>query len=284
MEKRVDVSVVIRTRNEQEALGKTLSILFSQTYKNFEVLVVDSGSTDNTLNVAREFPVAIYEIPPQDFTWGYALNFGFRHAAGKFVVCLSAHALPGSNAWLATLLDNFNDDSVAAVMSNNLPCPDCNPFDRRGLLKKFSIPKQEISGGPPYIFGNYGSVIRKTVWEEIPFDETLRYAEDHDWALKVMKRGYKIMYEPEATLYHSHNETLNQIYRRSYMEANARKALGFQRYSLGSVLYDAIAGSLYDMGYVLWKRDNIKWFFFAPLRRIAMNYARYQATRSSCSG
>jgi rhamnosyltransferase len=279
MKHNVDISVLIRTKNEEKYLGQTLSAIFSQTYKDLEVLIVDSGSTDNTLAIAREFPVTIYEIKPEDFTWGYALNYGFKRANGKYVVCLSGHALPLTDRWLELLIVNFKDDKVAAVMSSSLPFPDCNPFDRRGLLKRFNIPKQEIGAGPPYIFGNHSSVIRKSVWEIIPFDETLSYAEDHDWAMKVIKAGYKIIYEPEAKTYHSHNETLKQIYKRSYSEALARKTLKLQKYSLSSVVFDICAGSIYDMLYVLYKQDNIKWFFIAPLRRIAMNYARYKASR-----
>ncbi len=281
MQSNTNISVLIRTKNEEKYLGQTLSMIFSQTLKDIEVLIVDSGSTDKTLEVAREFPVTVFEIKPEDFTWGYALNYGFQRAAGKYIVCLSAHALPQSEKWLEVLIDNFKDEKVAAVMSNNLPNPDCNPFDRRGLLKKFNIPKQEISGGPPYIFGNYGCMIRKSVWDKIPFDEILSYAEDHDWALKVKEAGYKIIFEPEANIYHSHNETLKQIYRRSYSEAKARSTLNFQKYSLPSILFDMFAGSVYDMLYVLYKRDNIKWFFFAPLRRFAMNFARLKAARDS---
>jgi len=272
-----NISVLIRTKNEEKYIGQTLSAIFAQTRKDIEVLIVDSGSSDNTLEVAKKFPVAIYKIRPEDFTWGYALNYGFRRAAGKYIVCLSAHALPQSENWLEVLIANFIDENVAAVMSNNLPNPDCNPFDRRGLLKKFNIPKQEISGGPPYIFGNYGCVIRKSVWDRIPFDETLSYAEDHEWALKVAAAGYKLIYEPEAKVYHSHNETLKQIYRRSYCEAYACKALNFKKYTYLSILFDMLAGSIYDMLYVLYKRDGIKWFFFAPLRRLAKNYGRLKA-------
>jgi len=278
MKHTVDISVLIRTKNEEKYLGQTLSAIFSQTYKDLEVLIVDSGSTDNTLAIAGEFPAIIYEIKPEDFTWGYALNYGFERANGKYVVCLSGHALPLTDQWLELLIANFKDDKVAAVMSSSLPFPDCNPFDRRGLLKRFNVPKQEIGAGPPYIFGNHSSVIRKSVWEKIPFDETLSYAEDHDWAMKVIKAGYKIIYEPEAKTYHSHNENLKQIYKRSYSEALARKTLKLQKYSLLSVVFDIFAGSIYDMLYVLYKQDNIKWLFIAPLRRIAMNYARYKAS------
>ncbi len=278
MTSNINVSILIRTKNEGKNIGKTLDVLFSQSYKNFEVIIVDCGSTDRTLEVAQKYPVRIYEIELEKLSFGYALNYGFQIAKGEYVVCLSAHSLPLSKDWLEVLIANFNDDKVAAVMCKTLPQPDCNPFDRRGLLKKFNIKKQEIRGGPPFIFGNYSSVIRKSVWEKVQFDETLSYAEDHDWALKIEKLGYKIIYEPEAAVYHSHNETLRQIYSRSYREACALKLLGFKSYNLFSILYDFAAGSLYDISYVILKRDNIKWFFWAPLRRLVMNYARYKAS------
>jgi rhamnosyltransferase len=111
----------------------------------------------------------------------------------------------------------------------------------------------------------------------IPFDETLSYAEDQDWVLKVIRAGYKIIYEPASEVYHSHNETLKQIYRRSYCEAYARRILKLQEETLLSILFDICAGSIFDMFYVLYKRDSMKWFFFAPLRRIAKNYGKLKA-------
>jgi rhamnosyltransferase len=274
------VTVLLRTKNEAASIGGTLEALLSQTYKNIELLVVDSGSTDKTLEIARKYPVRIYKIPSSDFTFGYSLNFGFRHAAGVYVACLSAHALPATNDWLEILMSNVNNDRVAAVMSNTVPFPDCNPFDRRGLIKKYTIAKQDIFEGEPYIFSNSCSLIRKRIWDQVPFDESLIASEDHDWIRKVIKLSYRIVYDPAAKVYHSHNETLKQIYDRYYREAYANNLLRLQRYPLSRILFDMVAGSLYDIMYVLVKRDNVKWIFFAPFRRFAMNLGRYRATRN----
>ena len=274
-----DVSVVIRAKNEGEYIAKTLSLLFSQTIKNLEVIIVDSGSTDNTLSEAEKYPVKIIKIKPEEFTWGYALNYGFEKANGEYVICLSAHALPTSDRWIEILINNFSDEKVAAVASNMLPLPDCNPFDRRGLLKKYNIKKQVLNEGPPYIFSNSCSAIRKSAWSKVHFDERLLAVEEEDWARKARSAGYKIIYEPEAKAYHSHNETLKQIYKRFYELTDAWMLLGFEKYSLLKIIYDLLAGSAYDMLYVLYKRDHLKWFFFAPLRRFAINYARFKASR-----
>jgi glycosyltransferase involved in cell wall biosynthesis len=271
------VSIVIRTKNEAESIGKTLSVLFSQTYRNIEVIIIDSGSTDDTLEIARKFPVRIYEIKPEEFTWGYSLNYGFQRANGEYVICLSAHSLPLSKDWIEKMIANFEDSSVAAVMCKTLPWPDCNPFDRRGLLKKFNMPRQEIPERPLFIFGNVSSAIRKSVWEKIHFDERLQYCEDEDWRRKVKAHNYKVIYEPEAEVYHSHNESLRQIHKRAYQFASAAHSLGFLKITLAGIMFDFVAGSIYDMAYVLIKRDHIKWFFFAPLRRFAINYARLKS-------
>jgi len=276
----VDVSILIRTKNEEKYIGKTLEAVFSQELDNFNVLIVDSGSTDGTLEIAKKYPVEIYKIKPEEFTWGYSLNYGFRLTKGKIVVCLSAHSLPLSDDWLATIIANFSDENVAAVMCNTLPWPDCNPFDRRGLLKKFNMPKHDLSGGPPFIFGNVSSAIRKSVWEKVHFDEELSYCEDEDWMRKVKKLNYKVIYEPAAKVYHSHNETLSQIYKRTYNFAFAAQSLKLQDFTVYSILFDLVAGCAYDMAYVLIKRDNVKWFFFAPMRRFAMNLAKFKAGRA----
>jgi len=273
----IDFSILLRTKNEQDYIGRILDAFQSQTYKNYEVIIVDSGSTDRTLEIAEKYPVRIYRINPEDFTYGFSLNYGFERARGKYVVCLSGHALPQSRDWLSSIISNFNDEKVAAVMCKTIPWPDCNPFDRRGLLKKYNNHRREITEGPPFIFSNSSSVIRKDIWKRIHFDETLSYSEDVDWARKVGALNYKIIYEPDAKVYHSHNESLKQIYRRFYRESHALKTLNCKKYSILEIFYDLVAGSIYDMIYVLVKRDHIKWFFFAPLRRFAMNYARFRS-------
>ncbi|MBI5739139.1 MAG: glycosyltransferase [Nitrospirae bacterium] len=274
------VSILIRTKNEGRCIGQTLEAIFSQTYKDVEVLIIDSGSADNTLETARRYPVKIHEIKPEDFTWGYSLNYGFRRAEGEFVICLSAHALPLSVNWIETLIADFDDDRVAAVMCKAVPWPDCNPFDRRGLLRKFNIEKQEIKEGPPFLFGNTSCAVRKAAWEKVNYDESLSYCEDQDWLGKVRKLNYTAVYEPAAEVYHSHNETLKQIYKRHYQEAGALKKLGLRDHTFLDILIDSVAGSIYDMLYVLIKMDGPKWFFFAPLRRFTINYARFKSYRN----
>lgn len=281
--KEIDVSILIRTKNEEKYIIKVLDSVFSQSFKNFEVIIVDGGSTDKTLEIAKGYPVKVLEIKPNDFTFGYSLNLGFQHTAGKYIASLSGHASPLSEDWLKIAISNFSDHNIAAVMCKTLPWPDCNPFDRRGLLKKYGIPKQVFAKGPPFIFSNSSSVIRKIVWEKIHFDETLTASEDEDWAEKARKLNYKIIFEPSAEVYHSHNWTLKQIYRRAYneersIEQRSSEAPELKPCTLTSLFfYDLFLGSVYDMFNVLIKRDGLKWFFHAPLRRLAMAYGKFSS-------
>src|SRR3989344_1548655 len=103
-----EVAIVIRARNEERWIGAVLNALFKQTYKNFEVIVVDSGSRDKTLEIARKFPVKIFSIPYENFSYPYALNFGIsKSSAIKYIVVLSAHSIPISDTWLKDGLENF---------------------------------------------------------------------------------------------------------------------------------------------------------------------------------
>src|SRR5574340_1746904 len=95
------ISIVIRCRNEEEYIGQTLKSIYSQQIDiPYEVIIVDSGSTDSTLTMARQYAVRILQILPESFTFGYALNYGIAQARGAIIVNLSAHCLPTDTGWL----------------------------------------------------------------------------------------------------------------------------------------------------------------------------------------
>jgi rhamnosyltransferase len=104
----LDVSIVIRAKNEARFIGETLAAIGRQEgVGQVEVIVVDSGSTDGTQDIVRGYPARLIEIPPETFTYGRALNLGVAAARGGVVVSLSAHSLPAHERWLANLVRNF---------------------------------------------------------------------------------------------------------------------------------------------------------------------------------
>jgi len=275
-------SVVIRTYNEGRHLRQTLSAVLAQRDVDVEMIVVDSGSDDDTLSIVGEFPVKLVKIDKAQFTYGRALNLGFAAATASFVACLSAHALPFDRHWLRNLLRPFVDERVDGVVGKTLPHPDCNPFDRRGLLRQYGTGARRLHEGGVPGFANANSAVRRDAWEDRPFDETLSFSEDALWARQRWGRGRAVAYAPDAVVYHSHNETPRQLVRRFWAESRARETLDPHnpRYRLRSLWWDVLAGTLYDVGTALRTRAGWRWLVFAPRRRLAINLGRFAGSRA----
>lgn len=194
------ISVIIRTNNEERWISPCLSSLFAQEYKDFEVIIVDNNSTDMTLKKAKDYDVRVISI--KDYLPGKALNLGIAHSKGEFVCCLSGHCIPVNSKWLGNLLRNMDEDDVAGVYGRQEPMAYTSDLDKRDLLNIFGLDKRVQRKDS--FFHNANSMIRRSVWEKVPFDETVMGIEDRVWAEEVLKRGYKIIYEPEASVYHYH--------------------------------------------------------------------------------
>ncbi len=208
------VSIIIRTKNEARFIGETLAAIFEQdTDLAFEVIIIDSGSTDATLDVARGFKVRLYEIEPSQFTYGYALNYGRKLAPGPYVVNLSAHCKPVDDKWLAKLLAPLvSDPSIAATYGKQVPIKGCNPLEERKMIAAFTL---HGDGTLRVKFSNSNCAIRKSVCETYPFDEKAAFAEDFIWS-QVLPAEYKIKYVADAAVYHSHPLKFRFWTRRSY--------------------------------------------------------------------
>lgn len=194
------ISIIIRTKNEERWIVQALNAVFSQDYKDFEVIIVDNNSTDKTLEKAKKFKVKIVSL--DNYLPGLALNVGIRASKGEYIACLSAHCLPVNNKWLVNLLRNFNAPDIAGVYGRQEPMPFSSDFDKRDLLIAFGLDKKiQVNDS---FFHNANSLVRRDLWEKFPFDEHVPNIEDRVWARQVMETGYKIIYEPEASVYHYH--------------------------------------------------------------------------------
>lgn len=196
------ISVIIRTKNEEEWIEKCLTAIENQDYSNVETIIVDNESTDKTLDIAETFDCKITNISDEEFTYGRALNMGMKISKGEYLACISAHCIPLNNRWLDAYLNNFTDNDIAASYGRQEPLPDSSDFDKRDLWTTFGQEKKVQK--KDYFFHNANSMIRRDVWEKIPFDEDLSGVEDRAWAKKVIEEGYKIIYEPKASVYHKH--------------------------------------------------------------------------------
>ena len=189
-----------RTRNEERWISACLRIVMDQAYPSFEVILVDNRSSDRTVARARAFDVRVIDI--EEYLPGKALNAGIRASTGDVIVCLSGHCVPTSRSWLGTLIRNLEDESVAGVYGRQQPLSYSTPRDKRDLLTIFGLDRRVQRRDS--FFHNANSAMLRARWEELPFDETVTNIEDRVWAKHMLDRGYCLVYEPEAGVYHYH--------------------------------------------------------------------------------
>jgi rhamnosyltransferase len=209
-------SIIIRARNEAEHVGRVLAAIASQTVKPAEIVFIDSGSTDNTVSIARRHRVRLFTMRPEDFSYGGALNFGVQRAEAPIVVFLSAHAVPATSHWLEALLAPFHDEKVAAVFGRQLPYPYSNPLEALEIRRAYGTRPRRYRKNPP--FSNANAAVRRRLALSRPFNERVTYAEDRMWAREVSEEGFTIAYVPRAAAYHSHNETFREVFLRQRRE------------------------------------------------------------------
>jgi rhamnosyltransferase len=219
----VRASIVIRCYNEAQHIGRLLEAIGRQTLKDLEIIVVDSGSTDETRTIASHYPVKLLSIRPEEFSFGRSLNLGCAAAQGEFVIAASAHVYPVGSDWIERLLNPFHDPRVALVYGKQRGDEHTKYSEHRLFARWFpdvSNPAQEH----PFC-NNANAALRRSLWLQMPYNETLPGLEDLDWANRVMQAGYRIAYAADATIVHVHNETPSRIYNRYRREAIAFKRI-----------------------------------------------------------
>jgi rhamnosyltransferase len=195
-------SIIVRTKNEERWISLCLEKIFQQDYKNFEVILVDNLSTDKTVEKAENFPITkVVEI--QKFMPGAAINLGIRESSGDYIVCISGHCIPTNERWLSCLVAGIEKDKMyAGVYGRQEPMSFSSPSTKRDLLLVFGLDtKEQVKDG---FFHNANSIFRREVWDKYPFSETATNIEDRIWGEEVISKGYKLYYEPDASVYHHH--------------------------------------------------------------------------------
>jgi glycosyltransferase involved in cell wall biosynthesis len=216
------ISIIVRTYNEEKYLSQVLETVFNQTdCPDFEVIVVDSGSTDHTLKIANDFRCKIVNIKKEEFSFGRSLNLGCSNAQGQFLVLVSAHCIPTDKFWLKNLIKPFENPAIALTYGRQLGVEQ-SKFSEKQLFKKY-FPERDANPQEGFFCNNANSCLRKDAWDVRPFDEDLTGLEDMDWAKFQVAQGSKIAYIAEAAVYHIHEETWSQVKRRYEREAFALK-------------------------------------------------------------
>ena len=229
------VSVVIPTKNAGEEFASTLEAIGAQRNIHNEIIVVDSGSTDSTVELAHRFGANVFQVAPESFDHGGTRNFGLSQASGEFCVLLSQDAVPVGESWLSALLEPFSDDQVAGVSACMVPHGDADPMGRwetesHGELMGNFVQKYGVQPWNCFLsltreerlrvacFNNVCSALRRGVWEALPFRPG-SFAEDMDWAVRALAAGHRIAYNPHARVVHSHDRPPGYHLRRHYISS-----------------------------------------------------------------
>jgi rhamnosyltransferase len=197
------ISIIIRTKNEERWISRCLRKLLTQTYTDFEVILVDNLSTDNTVKKALDIVNDIKVIDISEFLPGKAINLGIESAKGELIAILSAHCIPVHNTWLEKLASNFKDKSIAGVYGRQVPITSSSALNKRDLHVTFGLDKRIQK--KDYFFHNANSMIRRDIWEKFPFDNDVTNIEDRVWGKEIIsKTDFSLLYEPEAPVFHHH--------------------------------------------------------------------------------
>ncbi len=216
-------SIIIRAYNEEKHIRRLLTGIAEQTVKNVQVILVDSGSTDRTIEETSGFDLEVVHISPEDFTFGRSLNVGIAHATADLVVMASAHVYPVYPDWLETLLAPFKAKGVALTYGKQRGSPTTH-YSELQIFKHW-YPDHSLPQQPHPFCNNANAAIRKPLWLDHPYDETLTGLEDLAWAKWAQSNGSQIHYVAEAEVVHVHNESTAGIFNRYRREGMAFKQI-----------------------------------------------------------
>lgn len=283
----MDVSICIPTKNGGERLREVLKAVFAQRTKyEYEVLCVDSGSVDNTLEIIRSFPKArLHQIPASEFGHGKTRCLAASLTTGTFIVFITQDAIPASEEWLEQMVNaiQIRDDCVLCF-GIHYPYPDCNILDKRDITMHFQgfgsentvyrmddPERYKREEGYRHLLAfssDNNACVRRSVFEKHPYPH-VEFAEDQIWTREMIEMGYSKVYCPFAPVYHSHNYPLNEYFCRYFDEYKGLRELHDYRMvkSVWGILPHAAKLIISDVRYIsgqpLTRKEKVKWCWYA---------------------
>ena len=215
------VSVIIRTLNEEKHLPELLNSIKNQSSNDFdaEIVIVDSGSTDKTLDIAESYSARITFIEKENFSFGRSLNLGCEFAKGKYLVFVSGHCIPTDENWLHNLVLPLKD-GVCHYTYGRQEARDTTKFSERQLFSKY-FPENSSIPQEGFFCNNANAALLRGEWEKNNFDDQLTGCEDMELAKRLCAKGKYIGYVAGASVFHIHDETWPQVKTRYEREAVA---------------------------------------------------------------
>ncbi|MGD2133666.1 MAG: glycosyltransferase family 2 protein [Maricaulaceae bacterium] len=272
-----DASIVIRTYNEGKWLPHVLDAVSRQDVNgyDYETVIVDSGSTDDTLDTASKNGCRIVHIEKDDFTFGRSLNVGCDAAEGRNLVFISGHCIPSHKLWLQRLIKPL-DEGVVSYVYGQQEGHDVTKFSERQLFKKY-FPNQSALPQSGFFCNNANAALPKRIWSNSPFDEDVTGLEDMELARRLVEQGHSIGYVADAPVAHIHEENWSQIKIRYEREAIAlQKIMPEVHVSFGDFVRYTAAGVFLDWSQALQQRAFFKHALEIVLFRTMQYWGTYR--------
>ena len=241
------VSIVIRTLNEERYLRELLEGVRQQQCDGLEVetVVIDSGSSDDTVAIAREFGCVLTTIKREEFSFGRSLNMGCEVASGDILVFISGHCVPTDDQWLRLLCEPVVNGQAEYVYGRQVGGPESRFSEGRIFEKYYPAMSRVPQAG--FFCNNANSALSRRAWLAHRFDEELTGLEDMELAKRLCEAGGRVGYVAEACVHHYHHEQWSQVKRRFEREALALQRIMPQihvsradllRYIVSSIAHD----------------------------------------------
>ena len=220
-----DVSVIIRTLNEEQYLEDLLVGIGAQKTDQLriETIIVDSGSSDRTLEIARQYKCHVEHIEKNNFSFGRSLNQGCRSATGEILVFISGHCVPYDENWIRALARPIQDGLAEYTYGRQIGGPR-SFFSECRIFEKYYPPESMIPQ-ENFFCNNANSAILREAWERLYFDEELTGLEDLELAQRLMKSQGRVAYCADSVVIHHHSETWPKVRRRFEREAIAMQKI-----------------------------------------------------------
>ncbi|PIQ24153.1 glycosyltransferase [bacterium (Candidatus Blackallbacteria) CG17_big_fil_post_rev_8_21_14_2_50_48_46] len=266
------LSIIIRSKNSAETLAEVLKALAAQTVQDFELIVADSGSQDQTLEWLAAYPHQLLKIQAQDYFPGKVLNQAASMARGEILVFLNSDVVMLDQDTLAELLAPFANPEVKASFARQVARPEADAWVRRDYLKAF--PSQ--GSAPDWMrYSLPLAAMRRSAWVHMPFYTWAWGSEDTEWGQGAQAKGWQVVYTPQARVMHSHNYTLRQLAGRRFIEGEADAWMQQAAYPLYKLPLRILADGLRDLN-AAFKTGSLTELALALPRRAVFHWAHLQ--------
>jgi len=273
MKQKLKISVIIPTYNAGKLLFKVLPAVEHQSILPYEIIIIDSNSTDDTLNIANSFPVKCISIAKKDFNHGGTRNYGARLARGDYIVYLTQDVVPMDNEWLENLIKPIHDNSAVGAFSRQIAQKNAVPTEKffyshmypskSRMLTSNDLSTQEI------LFSNASSAVKKSYILDNPFSENILMSEDYEWALRMLGEWQSIAYVASSKVLHSHDVSFIKLFKRYFDFGVSHNEISSKQNKV-SFIKKGIFSTLEEILYHA-KHGNFIWAF----RSFTYNFSKF---------